>query len=223
MKKLLSLFLGALLLTATLAGCGDDTKKEDKSPDVSSQPKTSATQSELPSTQATQTTQTTPDDVASHDLIYTFYTNEDNTYRVQVLDANNNVLFEKDKLSNRPIKAEINDTITELAWATGNGPSDFEAVYWDKKAGKLTQVFLAPRGTDGVRIAYTSADETKIIVQDLFDKSVYYKEHKLENATKKNGNIISGGRLHENNKTVIISYHSSDADTPTHITISLYD
>ena len=153
---------------------------------------------------------------------FRYYTNADKTYRVQVLN-NNKVVFEKDKLANIPMKKDINDSIAELSWATGKGPNDFEAIYWNKQTGKVTQLFWAPRGTDGVRIAYGSEDQTKVVVQDLFDKTAYCKEHALKAPeTDKNGDIIVGGRLHENKKTVIISYNSTETESTAHATIELY-
>lgn len=154
---------------------------------------------------------------------YRYYTNEDKTYRVQVLNDKNQVVFEKDKLTNVPIKKDLNDTIVELGWATGSGANDFDAIYWNKKTGEVTELFWAPRGTDGVRIAYPSEDQTKVIVQDLFDKNAYYKEYTLENATEQSGNIIVGGKLNESNKTVLISYNSSKSETTVHLTVKLYD
>ena len=154
---------------------------------------------------------------------YRYYTNEDKTYRVQVLNDKNQVVFEKDKLTNVPIKKDLNDTIVELGWATGSGANDFDAIYWNKKTGEVTELFWAPRGTDGVRIAYPSEDQTKVIVQDLFDKNAYYKEYALENATEQSGNIIVGGKLNESNKTVLISYNSSKSETTAHLTVKLYD
>ena len=154
---------------------------------------------------------------------YRYYTNEDKTYRVQVLNDKNQVVFEKDKLTNVPIKKDLNDTIVELGWATGSGANDFDAIYWNKKTGEVTELFWAPRGTDGVRIAYPSEDQTKIIVQDLFDKDSYCKEYELKNAAEKNGNVITGGKLHDNKKTVIVSYNSSETESSAHATINLYE
>ena len=154
---------------------------------------------------------------------YRYYTNEDKTYRVQVLNDKNQVVFEKDKLTNVPIKKDLNDTIVELGWATGSGANDFESIYWNKKTGNISQLFWAPRGTDGVRIAYPNEDQTKIIVQDLFDKDVYCKEYELKNAAEKNGNVITGGKLHDNKKTVIIAYNSSETESSAHMTVNLYE
>ena len=154
---------------------------------------------------------------------YRYYTNEDKTYRVQVLNAGNKVLFEKDKLANVPFETKISDTIVELSWATGSGANDFEAIYWNKETGNISQLFWAPKGTDGVRIAYPSEDQTKVIVQDLFDKDSYCKEYELKNAAEKNGNVITGGKLHDNKKTVIVSYNSSETESIAHATINLYE
>lgn len=156
---------------------------------------------------------------------YQIYTNEDETYRLVIRDGKNEILFEQDKLAKQPTKETIDEEkgVYELGWATGSGANEFECVYYNVKTGQVSDKFVAPRGCDGTRIAYGSADQKKVIVQDLFDKDVYYKEHELENAIEKNGDIIIGGRLHENKKTVVIAYNSSETETNAHTTVELYE
>ena len=157
---------------------------------------------------------------------YQIYTNADQTYRVVFRDNAGKTLAEYDKIAKQPIHETIDETkgIYELGWATGNGANEFECVYYNVKTGQLSDKFVAPRGTDGVRIAYGSEDQTKVVVQDLFDKTAYYKEHALKAPeTNKNGDIIVGGRLHENKKTVIISYNSTETESTAHATIELYE
>ena len=157
---------------------------------------------------------------------YQIYTNADQTYRVVFRDNAGKTLAEYDKIAKQPIHETIDETkgIYELGWATGNGANEFECVYYNVKTGQLSDKFVAPRGTDGVRIAYGSEDQTKVVVQDLFDKTAYCKEHALKAPeTDKNGDIIVGGRLHENKKTVIISYNSTETESTAHATIELYE
>ena len=158
-------------------------------------------------------------------VTYRLYTNGDKTYRLVLRDNAGKTLGEFDKLPKQPIKATINETagIYELGWATDNGPNDFECVYYNVKTGQVSEKFVAPRGTDGVRIAYGSADQTKIIVQDLFDKNAYYKEHALQNTkADKNGDIIVSGSLKADKKTIVIAYHSTES-ADAHATVKLYD
>ncbi|MBR2319890.1 MAG: hypothetical protein IKA50_03800 [Clostridia bacterium] len=156
---------------------------------------------------------------------YQLYTNADKTYRVVFRDANGKSVAEFDKIAKNPIKETIdaNKGIYELGWATGDGPSDFECIYYNVKTGQVSEKFHAPRGTDGVRIAYGNEDETKIIVQDVFDKKNYYKEHALSNPSpNKNGYIIVGGTLKSDKKSVSISYYTEGQEDSQLVTIPLY-
>ncbi len=156
---------------------------------------------------------------------YQLYTNADKTYRLVFRDTTGKMVAEFDKITKAPIHEAIdaNKGIYELGWATGNGANEYECVYYNTKTGQVSQQFHAPRGTDGVRIAYGNKDQTKVIVQDLFNKEAYYKEHALNNATPdKNGDIIVGGNLKADKKTVIISYHSDSSEQNLHASINLY-
>ena len=157
---------------------------------------------------------------------YQIYTNADKTYRLVIRDSKNEIVFEKDKIAKQPIKETTNEEkgVYEIGWATASGPNDYECVYYNAKTGQVSQLFVAPRGCDGTRIAYGSADQKKVIVQDLFDKDAYYKEYELKNTkVDKNGDIIVGGRLHENKKTVIVTYNSTETESSAHATFELYE
>ena len=164
-------------------------------------------------------------DTTAEKVKYQIYTNADNTYRVVFRDAGGKAIAEFDNITKMPIKEtmDADKNVYELSWATGIGPSDFACVYYNVKTGQVSELFTAPRGCDGTRIAYGSEDQKKVIVQDLFDKSAYYKEYELKNAVEKNGIIIVGGRLHENKKTVVIAYHSTETESDAHTTIELYE
>lgn len=158
---------------------------------------------------------------------YQLYTNADKTYRLVIRDNKGVALFEADKLPKAPIKDTVDAEkgVYELGWATDNGANDFECVYYNEKTGQVSKQFHAPRGTDGVRIAYGSEDQTKIIVQDLFNKDSYYKEHVLEGAYTDAKDIIISGKLQADKKTVLVSYRiGPDAKTDSrHATIHLYE
>ena len=243
MKKLFSLLLCVFLLTAMLAACGDDTESkkkdepslEDIESSLSSQVDAlnslnSSLHTTAPSmhghpaiTAPTHNHPTTP--AADDKVKYQLYTNADKTYRLVFRDTAGTVVAEFDKIPRQPFKEPINADkgIYELGWATGSGPSDFYCVYYSVKTGAVSQLFHAPRGTDGVRIAYGSEDQTKIIVKDVFPSGSYYKEHVLEGAYTGAEVIIRGGKLHADKKTVVISYVINEKGEQRHAAISLYD
>jgi cellulose synthase/poly-beta-1,6-N-acetylglucosamine synthase-like glycosyltransferase len=83
--------------------------------------------------------------------------------------------------------------------------------------------FSAASILDGVRIAYGSEDETKVIVQDVFQKD-YYKEYALSKPTpNEQGYIIVGGTMKSDKKSVTVSYHTEGDTKPQRITVPLYE
>lgn len=157
---------------------------------------------------------------------YQIYTNADKSYRVVFRDAAGKTVAEFDNIKAKnsilPAKAISNNPdVYELGWATGSGASEFECIYYNSKTGQVSDKLVAPRGTDGVRVAYGSADQKKVIVQDLFDKS-YYKEYALADAYTGEGDIVVGGTLQKDNKTVTISYKDKDGKS-RHLFVKLYE
>lgn len=158
---------------------------------------------------------------------YQLYQEEGGTFRVVFRDNAGKALAEYKGLAKAPIREEVDKDkgIYELGWATDNGPNDFACVYYNELTGQVSEKFVAPRGTDGVRIAYGSADQKSVIVEDLFGGD-YHKEHALKDAAaNKNGDIILGGTLQSDKKVVAITYHVDPAvskDTQ-HTFINLYE
>ena len=227
MKKLLSLLLCAGLLTVALASCAA------VKPVGEAEPKESeATTTADP--HAGHDHGTTTDNGAGHStttaapstgrIKYQIYTNADQTFRLVIRDHKNAILFEADKLIRAPLRETIDEAngIYELGWATGSGATEYECVYYNDRLGLVSQQFHAPLGTDGTRIAYCSADQTKVIVQDLFDSKGYYKEHLLEGAYNRNGTIITGGKLQADKNTVLIAYYINEKGETRHMGIKLH-
>lgn len=157
---------------------------------------------------------------------YQIYTNADKTCRVVFRDTAGKTVAEfnniKVKNSILPAKAISNNPdVYELGWATGSGANEFECIYYNAKTGQVSDKLVAPRGTDGVRVAYGSADQKKVIVQDLFGKD-YYKEYALADAFTGEGDIIVGGTLQKDSKTVTVSYKDKDGKS-RHISVKLYE
>lgn len=168
----------------------------------------------------------TPTANSSDKVSYRLYTNADSTYRVVFLDNSGKTVKEVSSAAKQPVKTALDADagIYELSWATGQGPNDYESIYYNVKTGQVSEQFRATRGCDGVRVAYGSADQTKVIVQDVFDKNAYYHEHALENGVANaDGDIIVGGKLREDKKTVVISYVSDAKGTTSHAIVKLYE
>lgn len=155
---------------------------------------------------------------------YQIYTNADKTYRLTFRDTAGKAVAEFNNIAKQPMKETVDADkgVYSLGWASGSGPNDFYCVYYNEKTGQVSDQFHAPRGTDGGRVAYGSEDQTKVIVQDLFSKSAYYKEYTLNAPSTTADNIIVGGKLQSDKKTVVISYVDTDGKT-RHANFKLYE
>lgn len=231
MKKLLSLLLCVLLLTALLTACGDDRQAKDTSQShVPSQPD-SVDETDRVLTSTVPSISTTPHSNHNHgtttgdQVKYQIYTNADKTYRLVFRDIAGKMVAEFNNIAYHPVQEAIDAAkgIYELGWATGNGPSDFYCVYYNVHTGEVSQLFHAPRGTDGMRIAYGSEDQTKILVRDLFSSGSFYKEYPLENAYTQGEYIIIGSHLSADKKMVVVSYITDENGTTKRASIPLYE
>ena len=154
---------------------------------------------------------------------YQQYTNADGTYRLVFRDAAGNVLREVNDIPKTPMREAVNadNGVYSLSWATGSGPNDYQHIYYNEKTGKLSQVIHAARGCDGVRVVYGSEDQRKVIVENLFDDE-YHQEYSLPNAYTEAKDVIVGGKLQVDNKTVVVSYIVDEKNATSHLTVKLY-
>lgn len=158
-------------------------------------------------------------------LRYQLYKSGD-TYSYAIYGAKNELLLKKDKLPMEPVKMPANDSLTLVYFKSNEqGYTVGETVYCDEKNGRISDAFHGAIDTDGVRVAYCNADDTAVIVQDLFDKKTYYKEYPLANVYTDGDYSIANGKLHADKKTVTVSYligPNPTTDTRS-ITIPLYE
>lgn len=149
--------------------------------------------------------------------------NGDGSYRVTVRNEKGSPVFSQDKfygaLSDLPMDKDAG--IYELSWCTTDvdhsTANTYEALYYNANTGAISEVFYAPKASDGHRVVYPSSDQTKVIVQDIFDKTAYYKEYTLEGAVAKNGEIITSSfmQISEDSKQAKITYRLADDETKT--------
>lgn len=158
---------------------------------------------------------------------YQLYTAEDKTRRLVFRDNTGKTIAEFNDiglLENRgviPTTIDADKGIVELSWATGSGPNEFRSIFYNKKTGAVSQMFTAPCGSDGVRVAYPTADG-KVVVQDIFNKKAYYKEHTLKGAYTKGDYIVISGKLQKEQKAVLINYVVDEKGKTTSTSIKLY-
>ena len=152
--------------------------------------------------------------------MYSITRNDDLTYTYKVVDKNGNVLFSKDNATREPDVEQVNTYILGLKVQTGTGQSTNWAVYCDVENSKVSETFQYVLMAQGNYVLYANYEngEHSIIVQDIFDKSQYYKQHILANCSPVAGDIVIGAKPNGEG-IAIVTYLTGENYTETELTI----
>ncbi len=167
---------------------------------------------------------TKPDEKEYKDItdLYSVTKNDDKRYSYQFYDLNNNILFQKENVVREPKISQINTTVYELKTQTGTGLSTNWAVYCDVENGKVSETFYYVLGAQGAYVVFAAYEEGKhfIIVQNIFDKAIYYKTYELEKVSPVAADFALGCEFDGDNKATI-SYLTGEDYTETKLTIDI--
>ena len=162
-----------------------------------------------------------PKNVTLEDF-YTITKNNDNRFDYTFEDKNGNVLFENKDTTKEPSIRELTADVYEITTQTGTGLSTNWAVYCDTENSKVSETFYYVLGAKGSYVVYADYEnkEHTIIVQDIFNKSVYYETYKLENESPVAANVIVGSEFTEQGDFVV-TYLSGEEFTKAEIAINI--
>ena len=167
---------------------------------------------------------TKPDEKGYKDItdLYTVTKNEDNTYSYSFTDLNGNILFKKENVVREPKINMTSVNVYELITQTGTGLATNWAVYCDVKDSKVSETFHYVLGAKDDYVVWADYEEGKhfIIVQNIFDKSIYYKTYELENVSPVAADFALGCEFDGDNNAVI-TYLTSENYNETKITIDM--
>ena len=167
---------------------------------------------------------TKPDEKGYKDItdLYTVTKNEDNTHSYSFADLNGNILFEKENVVREPKINMVSVNVYELITQTGTGLSTNWAVYCDVEKSKVSETFHYVLGAKGNYVVCADYEEGKhfITVQNIFDKSVYYKTYELENVSPVAADFALGCEFDSDNN-VTITYLTGEDYTETKLTIDI--
>ena len=127
--------------------------------------------------------------------MYSITKNDDLTYTYKIVDKNGNVLFSKDA-TREPSVEQVNTYVLGLKVQAGTGQSTNWAVYCDVESGKVSDIFQYVLMAQGNYVIYANYEngEHSVIVQNIFDKSQYYKKHILTNCSPVAADIVIGAK-----------------------------
>lgn len=167
---------------------------------------------------------TKPEEKGYKDItdLYSLTKNEDNTYSYSFADLNGNVLFEKENMVREPKINMVSVNVYELITQTGTGLSTNWAVYCDVENSKVSETFYYVLATQGEYVVCADYKDGKpfIIIQNIFNKSVYYKTYELENVSPVAADFALGCEFDGDNNA-IISYLTGEDYTETKMTIDI--
>ena len=144
--------------------------------------------------------------------MYSITKNDDLTYTYKVVDKNENVLFSKDNASCEPNVEQVYTYILELKVQTGTVQSTNWAVYCDVENSKVSETFQYVLMAQGNYVIYADYEngEHSVIVQNIFDKSEYYKKHILTNCSPVAGDIVIGAKPNGEGSAVVTYLTGTD-------------
>ena len=130
---------------------------------------------------------------------YSIDTKDGNLYDCSIYDNMGNLLFSKKNLMKYPEISTITPNIYGVSLQAGTGLSTKWTVFCDVKSGMVSETFYSVLGAMGDRVVYATHLDGKayIIVQNMFDKEVFYKEIYLKNASSVAADFIVDYELNE--------------------------
>lgn len=153
---------------------------------------------------------------------FTLVRNDDFTYSYRVVDINGNPLFENKDYPRKPKVTVVAPTVYGLVTQTGTGLSTNWAVFCDVVNSKTSEFFGYILGAKGEYVTYVDLIDSApvIIVQDIFDKSQYYKEYKFENPSPVAADIVSNFQF-DSEGNAIATYYTGEDYALAELTINI--
>ncbi|MBE7013490.1 MAG: hypothetical protein E7416_05425 [Ruminococcaceae bacterium] len=150
---------------------------------------------------------------------YSITKNEDLTYSYEITDKNGKVLL-YDNSAREPKIEQVNTNVLGVSIQTGTGLSTNWAIYCDVEKSQISETFNYVLGAQGDYVIYANLENSKhsIVVQNIFDKTAYYKTHILEDASSVAADVVVDFKLKGEDRA-IVTYLSGEKYTKTDITI----
>ncbi len=152
--------------------------------------------------------------------MYTITKNDDLTFSYKITDKNGDVLFSKENVSREPDIEKVNTYILGLTVQTGTGLSTNWAVFCDVENSKVSETFQYVLMAQGNYVIYVNYEngEHSIIVQNIFDKSAYYKKCILTDCSPVAADVVIGAKPNGEG-VAVVTYLTGEDYKETELTI----
>lgn len=152
--------------------------------------------------------------------MYTVSANSDGTYTYTITDKNGTVLYAQENAVREPDVEKVNSYILSITEQAGTGLSTNWAVFCDVENSKVSEIFHYVLMAQGDYVVYVNRenDQHCIIVQNIFDKSKYYKEHKLTDCASTAGDVVIDAKPNGEG-VAVVTYLTGDTFEETQFVI----
>ncbi len=146
----------------------------------------------------------------------------DKTYSYEITDYKGRILDCEDNLTREPKRQKVSTDVVGISVQTGTGLSTNYATYFDLENSKISETFYYVLTAQGDYVVCADYKDNKhfITVQNIFDKSVYYKTYELENVSPVTADFALGCNFDGDNNA-IITYLTGEEYNETKITIDI--
>ena len=153
---------------------------------------------------------------------YQIRTNSDLTYSYEITNLRGKVIFSESSVIKPPKIRPLSNSVLEVSAQAGTGLSTNRAVFCDVKNSNVSETFHYVLGVKGDNVVCADYKEGKhfITVQNIFDKSIYYKTYELENVSPIAADFALGCEFDSDNK-VTITYLAGEDYTETKLIINI--
>lgn len=143
-------------------------------------------------------------------------------YSYEIIGHDGHVIERVDDLTREPREQYVSEDVVGVVIQPGTGLSTNYAVYYDLKTGAVSETFhyvLTAKKNYVVCVEHRDG-ECLLIVQDIFDKEVYYQEHRLENISPVAADCVTDGYFDVHGNVVITCLTGEDyQETPITIDV----
>jgi len=148
--------------------------------------------------------------------------NDDSSQSYKILDKNGKLLYSQEHFWRYAEINQVGSKVLEFSTQAGTGISTRWAVYCDVENSRVSETFYYVLMVHENYVVYGDYKngEHSVVVQDLFDKSAYYKEYTLTNCSPVAADVILKAETNGEG-SVVVTYPTGDDYKVTELTINL--
>ena len=125
--------------------------------------------------------------------LYQVTENEDFTFDYVIKDKNDNVLLFEERISREPEINVINENLLSVSVQAGTGLSTRWTIYCDVSKRTVSDAYCSVLGEYEENVVYVNYDNGtyRIVIQNIFNRKLFYKETVLEDASLAADPVVS--------------------------------